>query len=111
MILTAPIEKFKPVIAMTSAKKRGIPPGGVSVGVIKNNKIDFPNFSAQGLASVFEYGTVERFRKIKTMGIITGGASTGKVTPRPWLRKAVDDTIDSYARDFLRESDKLVEGK
>ena len=111
MILTAPLEKFKPVIAMTTAQRRGVPPGGVRIGVVKNNVIDFPKFSAPAMASVFEYGTAERFRQLKNMGIITGKASTGHFNAQPWLRKAVDDTIDSYARDFLREADKLVEGK
>lgn len=107
---TAPIQKFVPVIAMTTAKRRGVPPGGVRIGVVKNDTTAFPNFSAPALASVFEYGTPERFRRLKTLGIVTGRASTGRFTAKPWLRKAMDDTYPIYHKEFLASVDKEVDG-
>jgi hypothetical protein len=78
-------------IGVTKAKKWTKDGSAVRVGVIKNNTTSLRNFSAQALASTIEYGTVERVRNLsRTLGIVTGGVRTGKVTARPWLRPAWD---------------------
>jgi hypothetical protein len=99
----APYSRFIPVIGMTTAKSRGVPVGGVRIGVIKNNKSLFPTFSAPALASVIEHGTTERRKR--------SGESTGIMPPKPWLRESVDLTSDIYTRTFLAEADKLVDKK
>jgi len=81
------------MISRTVAKKRVGPTPGVLVGVIKNDTDIFPKFSAQALASVLEHGTPERFRKTRSIGLITGKVSTGKVNPMPFLRPAYDLNI------------------
>jgi hypothetical protein len=83
---------FASVTGVTT-KQSGIqraPKIGVRVGVIKNDSAEFPTFSAPALASVFEYGTQERFRQLKAGGLVTGRVSTGRIKAGPWLRPAWD---------------------
>lgn len=69
------------VIGITTAKKKT---PFVKVGVVKNNTALFPDISSYGLAAILEYGTVERYRAVKTAGIVTGRASTGRVPERKY---------------------------
>lgn len=82
------------IISVTQAK-RYAGPRGVRVGVINNNTEDFPDFSAQGLASVIEYGTQERFRET---GFFSA-ASTGKMPTAPFLRPAWDANVKAFMKD------------
>lgn len=78
-------------IAMTTAKKWTNEGAAMRIGVVKNNTVNLPKFSAQALAGSIEYGTVERVRNLsRTVGIVTGAQSTGKIPARPWLRPAWD---------------------
>ena len=61
---------------------------GLRLGVIKNDAALFPKFSAPALASLFEYGTQERFRQLKKLGLVIGRQSTGRMTAVPFLRPA-----------------------
>ncbi|MBN2365733.1 MAG: hypothetical protein JXL67_06175 [Calditrichaeota bacterium] len=74
-------------IGTTTAKRRA-GPYGVRIGVIKNDPVKFPKISAQGLASILEYGTAERFRILKKLGMIVGRISTGEMPSFPFLRPA-----------------------
>src|SRR5699024_3555909 len=71
-----------PMHGITTAKRRA---GdlGIKIGVIKNDPTQFPNLSAQALASVIEYGTAERYRTLKAAGFVTGRASTGAMPAFP----------------------------
>src|SRR5680860_819130 len=61
MKANAPFAKLGKMVAVTQRVKY-TGPRGVRVGVVKNDAGLFPTFSAQATASVFEYGTQERFR-------------------------------------------------
>lgn len=95
------------MISITTAKKRA---GdlGAKVGVVRNDPNRFPNFSAQALASVLEYGTGERFRKLKAGVFITGRQSTGSVNPHPFLRPAWDAHVGSFMSDMEDAVEKKV---
>lgn len=88
--------RLVPMISITTAKRRA-GPLGARVGVTKNDASKFPDFSAQALASVLEYGTEERFRNLRGLGLITGRQSTGRITPKPFLRPA----FDAHVRPFM----------
>lgn len=72
---------------------------GARVGVVRNDVSLFPKISAQGLASILEHGTVERFRNSKRAGIVTGRVSLGKVESEPWLRPSWDSNVEGFIRD------------
>lgn len=72
---------------------------GVRVGVVKNDPDKFPEFSAQALASVIEYGTAERYRMLKSAGLVTGRVSTGSMPAAPFLRPAWDNNVRSFMDD------------
>ena len=80
------VKLAKMIGATTSVRRAG--PTGVRIGVIKNDKALFPKFSAPALASVIENGTKERFRQIKSRGLVTGRISTGSMPSAPFLRPA-----------------------
>ena len=108
MQATAHSSSFVPLTGITTAKKRS--GEGIKVGIIKNDPSEFPTLSAPALASVLEYGTPERFRQVtNSSGIITGRASTGSVTPVPWIRKAYDSEIRGVIKDFEKSTVKRVE--
>lgn len=86
------------MISVTQAKKY-TSRLGVRVGVVKNDKDRFPKFSAQALAAVIEYGTAERYRQLKTLGIVTGRASTGSMPAAPFLRPAWDANVKQFMDD------------
>lgn len=94
------------MIGVTTAKRKA--GDGVRIGVIKNDTAMFPKFSAQGLASVLEYGTQERFRKLKALGIITGKQSTGQVTAKPFLRPAWRMGINAMINGTVKAIEKRV---
>jgi len=100
-------ERLASVIGITTAKKRIKSSVGAKVGVVKNDASLFPEISSFGLASILEYGTVERFRRIEKMGVITGRVSTGRVKPNPYLRP----TYDKKLPDVIKEFEKSVERK
>lgn len=82
----SPSVKLMSVIGATTSQR--LAGAGVRLGVIKNNPSLFPDFSAQATASVIEYGTAERYRQLKSGGLITGRVSTGRISPKPFLRPA-----------------------
>ncbi len=86
MAQEAPSNRLGAMVARTTrqGKRPRAPRIGVRVGVINNNPGMFSKFTAPALASVNEYGTGERFRKIKLL-FLTGKISTGKMPSRPWL--------------------------
>lgn len=94
------------MISVTTAKKRA---GdlGARVGVVKNDENKFPTFSAPALASVLEYGTDERFRKLKAGVFVTGRQSTGEMPAAPFLRPA----WDAHVGPFMNEVEKSIEKK
>jgi hypothetical protein len=75
------------MIGTTTAKKWA-GPLGVRIGVVKNDVVKFTKVSAQGLAAMLEYGTKERFRMLKKLGVIVGRVSTGEMPSFPFLRPA-----------------------
>lgn len=87
------------MVNVTQAKKYRGGPRSVRVGVVKNDVAKFPTFSAQGLAAVIEYGTDERFRELKKLGIVTGRQSTGEMPSKPILRPAYDNNVDAFMDD------------
>ncbi len=93
--------RIERMIGVTTSKKRA---GelGVKIGVIKNDPALFPDFSAQATASVIEYGTAERYRKLKAAGFITGRQSTGKMPSAPFLRPAWDKNVKQFM-DSIQE--------
>lgn len=102
----SPSKNMVKMIGATTAKRRaGM--AGVRIGVIKNNAALFPTFSAPALAAMFEYGTRERFRKLKWMGLVTRLVSTGRMTSVPFLRPAWDGLkarmIDNTIRDIKKQ--------
>jgi HK97 gp10 family phage protein len=101
------------IAAMTGATTRQIkspraPKVGVRVGVINNNVVKFPKFSAPALASVLEYGTAERFRRLRALGVTVGAISTGKVKPKPWLRHAFDRNVKQYIKKTIKSMERRV---
>lgn len=94
------------MIGITTAKRRA--GNGVRIGVIKNDPQKFPKFSAQGLAAVLEYGTQERFRKLKALGLITGRQSTGSITAKPFLRPAWRMGINGMINKTVKAIEKKV---
>lgn len=99
--------------AMTGAtgRKKYAPPLGIRVGVVKNQKALFPDFAAQPLAAVIEYGTPERFHKITAAGglVVTGRKSVGRVRPTPWLRPAYDANINRLQDRFRADAEKELQ--
>lgn len=83
------------IIGVTTAKNR-TPKYGVKVGVIRNDVNKFPKFSSFALASVIEYGTGERIRRMRKMGFTLGTKSTGSMPSTPFLRPAFDNNRDSF---------------
>lgn len=107
MQVNAPSDRFVPVIDVDTKVKRRpyVPYRGARIGVLKNRKRLFPDFSAPALASVLEYGTGERFR-----GGVFNLASTGKVTDRrSWLRRAWDRRVGMYMTGAERDIIRRVE--
>lgn len=103
--LSTRLEDF---ISVTTAKKRA---GdlGIKVGVVKNDVDTFPDFSAQALASVIEYGTAERHRELKAAGIlVTGRQSTGVMPAAPFLRPAWDAHVKSFMDDVQDAIERKV---
>jgi len=94
------------MIGVTTSKKYA--GKGVRVGVVKNNKKMFPKFSAQALAAILEYGTHERFRRLKKFGIITGRVSTGKMRERPSIRPAWDNGKNAMIKKTVDAIKKKV---
>lgn len=86
------------MISVTQAKKY-TSRLGVRVGVVKNDPDKFPKFSAQALASVIEYGTAERYRQLKSLGLVTGRQSTGAMPAAPFLRPAWDSNVKAFMDD------------
>jgi 7-cyano-7-deazaguanine synthase in queuosine biosynthesis len=97
------------MISVTQAKKWTGGGASVRVGVVKNDADLFPDFSAQALASVLEYGTEERFRKLSKAGIITGRVSTGRVKETSKLREAYEKNKEPFMDDVERSIDKKFE--
>lgn len=87
-------------IGITTARKRTKNSGGVRVGVVKDNVINLPNFSAPALAGSIEYGTVER--RTKT------GKATGMIDPSPFLRPAYDRHIDSVINSIESKIEREI---
>ena len=102
MISNAPSSRIANMIGITTAIRK-TPPYGAKVGVIHNDKTQFPTFSAPALASVIEYGTDERFRGVKAVGVVVGAHSTGRITPKPFLRPAWDANVRQYIRNTERD--------
>lgn len=91
------------MIGITTAKKRA-GEYGAKVGVIKNDKSQFPTFSAPALASLIEYGSDgERFRGKRTGVFITGAISTGVMPATPFLRPAWDSNVEAYIKKTSKE--------
>lgn len=86
------------MIGVTTAKKRS---GrlGIKVGVVKNDSSLFPEFSAEAFASVLEYGTAERYRQLKAVGLVTGRQSTGEMPAAPFLRPSWDRNVKAFMAD------------
>lgn len=90
------------LIDVTTSKKRA-GEFGIKVGVVKNgSKSEFPKFSAPALASVIEYGTAERYRNLKSIGLITGRQSTGSMPMAPFLRPSWDANVRGLMDDVER---------
>lgn len=83
------------MVGVTTAKRRA-GDWGAKVGVVKNDPDKFQDFTAQALASVIEYGTDERFRKLKAGAFITGRQSTGRMPAMPFLRPAWDQNVNAF---------------
>lgn len=97
-------------ISITTAKKWTGAGDAVRVGVVRNKTRNLPNFSAQALASAIEYGTIQRYRSLKrSMGIVTGGSSTGKVRPKPFIRPAYDRNINGLIHRVESDIEKEVQ--
>lgn len=100
----SPSKRLERMISVTTAKKWA-PPNGIRIGVVKNDPADFPDVSAQGLASMLEHGTEERFRKLVTAGIVTGRVHLGKIKAAPhkgrtsFLRAPYDRNVEAFMKD------------
>lgn len=106
--------RLEKVIGVTTSKKRA---GdlGIKVGIIDAGKADdFPDFNAYGLASVIEYGTAERYRQLKSVGLITGRQSTGDMPAFPFLRPAWDRNVRKLMSDvetaILKRIERAADG-
>ncbi len=97
-------------ITTRQSKRPRAPRVGIRVGVINNDASLFPTFSAPALASVLEYGTNERFRTLKSAGIITGRQSTGEVDAHPWIRPAWDNNVQEFIAKTIKSYDRAVNG-
>lgn len=104
------IAKMTAITTKQSGRSRA-PKVGIRIGVINNDVNLFPDFSAPALASVLEHGTDERFRNIKSLGIITSQQSTGKVMAKPWLRPAYDANEADFIAKTMKSIIKKVENK
>lgn len=95
-------------IGITTAKKKT---PLIKVGVVKNDASVFEDISSYGLAAILEYGTPERFRAAKKLGVVTGKISTGRILPRKyaWLRSAWDKEVNQFEKDSLDTIVKKVE--
>lgn len=105
--------RLEDMISVTQAKKY-TSKYSVRVGVVKNDVDKFPDFSAQALASVIEYGTGERYRQLKAAGLVTGRVSTGAMPAAPFLRPGWDNNVKAFMDDVessledkvMREAEK-----
>lgn len=108
MKMMSPSIRLKKVIGASTAKKRTKGRTSVKLGVIKNDRSMFPKFSSFALASVLEYGTKERFKKVKSAGVTTGRISTGEMPKDEFLRPAYDNNITGVLDDFEKTITKRV---
>lgn len=90
------------VIGTSMSKKNVGDNISARVGVVKNDPNLFPDINAYALASILEYGTVERFREVTNKyGAVVDTQSTGRVSgSNSWLRASYDKNIDKVIRDF-----------
>jgi hypothetical protein len=68
-------------------KKDSTYPTTKLIGIKGGNTLGTKTITAPALASILEFGSVERFKK--------DGSSTGFVKPSPWLRPAIDTNAQS----------------
>jgi hypothetical protein len=108
MKIMSPSSRLRNVIGATTAKSKT---PLFKVGVVKNNTSLFPNISSFGLAGILEYGTVERYRKTKSMGLVTGRVSTGRVPKRKyaWLRQSWDSNVKELEQSTINTIIKKIE--
>lgn len=109
MKASAPGNRLRDFIGISTAKKKA---GdlGAKVGVVKkSDPTVFPKFTAQALAAVNEYGTEERFRKLRTLGLITGRQSTGEMPEREFLRPVWDSHVNKFMDDVQDAIEKKIE--
>lgn len=95
------------MVGVTTARRR-TGEWGAKVGVVKNDVTLFPKFSAQALASVTEYGTGERYRKLKKGVVVTGRQSTGSMPADPFLRPAWDQQVGPFMNGVVDSIDRKV---
>lgn len=96
-------------ITTRQTKRPRAPRIGIRIGVINNDPALFPEFSAPALASVLEHGTDLRYRRAaKSFGISIGTQTTGKVTPKPWIRPAYDRHVKTFIAKTIRSYEKQV---
>ena len=94
----------------TRQTKRPRAPGvGIRIGVINNSASRFPDFSAPALASVLEYGTEERFQKLKRGGVIVGKSTGAMPDKHRWLRLAWDRNVQQFVAKTEESYRKLIE--
>jgi len=107
----APSDKISRMTAITTRQtKRPRAPGvGVRIGVINNSTALFPDFSAPALASVLEYGTEERFQKLKRGGFIVGKSTGAMPDKHRWLRLAWDRNVKQFVVKTEQSYRKLIE--
>ena len=97
------------MIGVTTAKRKS-PPYGARVGVVRNDKRKFPKFSSYSTARLIEYGSDgERFRNMRTVGVITGRQSTGVMPAQPALRPVWDSMRNTYIKNTETDLVKEVE--
>lgn len=109
----SPSPRIADMTAITTrqSKRPTAPPIGIRIGVINNDAGKFPDFTAPALASVLEHGTQERFRRAATsFGITIGVASTGSVSPSPWLRPAWDSNVKQFVAKTIKSFERQVNG-
>ena len=82
---------------------------GIRIGVINNDPSLFPKFSAPALASVLEYGTQERFQKLKRGGFIVGKSTGAMPDKHRWLRLAWDRNVKQFVVKTEQSYRKLIE--
>ncbi|MAO66249.1 MAG: hypothetical protein CL666_14735 [Balneola sp.] len=95
------------MIGITAAKSR-TGDWGAKVGVVKNDPVLFPDFSAPALASVLEYGTDERYRTLKKGVVVTGRKSTGRAPAMPFLRPAWDENVNQFMNKVQESIERKV---